>query len=136
MGSKVNSLYRRVGPEFRSERSGRPIQAIYCGLLGCADPAREDEFNKWYNEAHAPDTINNNVFSFDTCYRYEVVDAHDPMPHQSSPYLTIYETAANPTEALQGLSGLRRHSVAVWDTVWKELLQVYFAALFCPIQNK
>lgn len=131
--AKINTLYRLVGPEFRSERSGRPIQAVYCGLLGCADPAREDEFNKWYNERHAPETINNDIFSFDTGYRYQVVDPHDPTPHQSSPYLTIYETSANPTDALQGLSALRGHSLAVWDTLWIELLRVYFAALFKPM---
>lgn len=131
--AKVNTLYRRIGPEFRSGRSGRSVEAIYCGLLGCTDPAREEEFNKWYDERHAPETIENDIFSFDTGYRYKVVDPNDPMPHQSSPYLTLYETSMNPSTAIEGLAGLRKKSVAMADTIWIELLSVCFAALFRPI---
>ena len=131
--SRVNTLYRRIGPEFRTDRTGRTVRAIYCGLLGCADPSRKEEFNKWYNERHSPETINNDIFSFETGYRYEVVDPLDPMPHQSAPYLTLYETSADRAKALKGLSELRKQSVAVKDTVWIELLRVYYAGLFSPI---
>lgn len=130
---KVNTIYRRFGPEFRTDYSGKAVQAVYCGLLGCADPAREEEFNKWYNQRHSPETINNDIFSFDTGYRYKVVDPLDPMPHQSAPYLTLYETSADRAKALKGLSELRKQSVAVKDTVWIELLRVYYAGLFSPI---
>lgn len=132
--SKVNTVYRRIGPEFRSTRSGRPANVIYCGLLACADPSREDEFNNWYNERHAPETICNDVFSFDTGYRYKVVDPNDPMPHQSATYLTIYETSASPEETIKGLAAIRKRSVAVSDSVWIELLRVYYAGLFGPIK--
>lgn len=132
--TKVNTMYRRIGPEFRTGRSGEPVQAIYCGLLGCADPSREEEFNKWYNERHSPETIINDIFSFDTGYRYKVVDPVDPVPHQSAPYLTLYETSSDRSEALKGLSALRANSLVVRDTLWIELLRVYFAGLFSPME--
>lgn len=128
--TRVNTLYCRIGPEFRTDRTGRPVQAIYCGLLGCADPAREEEFNKWYDERHSPETIHNDIFEFDTGYRYSVVDPYDPIPHQASPYLSLYETSMEPSKALEGLLGLRKRSVAVRDTIWIELLTVYYAGLF------
>ena len=133
--AKVNTIYRRFGPEFKTDRSGDSVQAIYCGLLGCADPSREDEFNKWYNERHSPETVKNDLFSFDTGYRYKVVDPADPIPHQSAPYLTLYETSLDKAEALEGLTALRKNSVAVNDTLWVELLRVYFTGLFSPIDN-
>jgi len=131
--SKVNTVYRRIGPEFRTERTGTPVRAVYCGLLACADPGREEEFNSWYNERHAPETVQNEVFAFDTGYRYEVVNPNDPAPHQSSPYLTIYETSADPEAALRGLAGLRKHSVDISDRLWVELLRVLYAGLFAPM---
>jgi hypothetical protein len=131
--TKLNTLYGRIGPEFRTERTGRTVQAIYCGFLGCADPAREGEFNRWYNERHSPETIHNNIFEFDTGYRYSVIDPCDPIPHQSAPYLSLYETSLPPSQALQGLSGLRKNSVAVRDTIWIELLTVFHTGLFRPL---
>jgi hypothetical protein len=133
--TKVNTMYRRIGPEFRTGRTGEPVKAIYCGLLGCEDPSREEEFNKWYNERHSPETIINNIFSFDTGYRYEVVNPLDPVPHQSSRYLTLYETSADREEALKGLQELRKQSLAQKDILWIELLRVYFAGLYSPMET-
>ena len=130
---RVNTVYRAIGPEFRTVRTGSDVKAIYCGLLGCADPAREEEFNQWYNERHSPETIHNDIFEFDTGYRYGVVDPCDPIPHQASPYLSLYETSADPPDAQAGLLGLRKNSLEVRDTTWIELLVVYFAALFRPV---
>ena len=128
--AKVDTLYGRLGPEFCTGRTGREVKTIYCGLLGCADPAREDEFNTWYDERHSPETIRNDIFQFDTGYRYGVVDPYDPIPHQSSPYLSLYETSLEPSEALEGLVGLRKNSIAVKDKIWIELLTVFYAGLF------
>jgi hypothetical protein len=133
--TKVNTLYRRIGPEFRTDRTGRTVQAIYCGLLGCADPAREEEFNRWYNGRHSPETIHNDIFEFDTGYRYSVVDPSDPIPHQSAPYLSLYETSHAPSLALNGLAGLRKNSVAVRDSIWIELLTIYYTGLFQPVKR-
>jgi hypothetical protein len=133
--TKVNTLYRSTGPEFRSQRTGRPVQAVYCGLLGCADPAREEEFNQWYNKRHSPETIHNDVFQFDTGYRYAIVNPYDPIPHQSAPYISLYETSAAPSLTLKGLSELRKNSVAVRDTIWIELLVVYYTGVFSPLNR-
>jgi hypothetical protein len=132
--SKVNTVYRRIGPEFRTPRTGRAVRSAYCGLLACSDPARKDEFNKWYNERHATETIINDIFEFDTGYRYEVVDPNDPMPHQSSPYLTLYEAGAKPEATLKGLAGLRKNSLG--DRLWVELLIVMYAGLFAPLKRQ
>lgn len=131
--SKVNTMYRMIGSEFRTERTGREVQAILCVLCGCTDLSREAEFNEWYNERHSPETIINNIFSFDTGYRYQVVDPNDPMPHQSSPYLSIYETSASIEDTLKGLAGLRKESTAT-DQTWVELLTVYYAGVFKPLK--
>jgi hypothetical protein len=101
-------------------------------LLGCFDLSREEEFNKWYNDRHSPETVVNDIFSFDTGYRFKVVDPNDPMPHQSAPYLSMYETSATAEETLKGLAGLRKNSTAT-DQVWVDLLTIYYAGQFAPI---
>ena len=50
----VDTLYGRIGPELRTERTGRPVTGVHVILCYPTDLAREDEFNKWYNEKHAP----------------------------------------------------------------------------------
>ena len=128
--AKMATLYRRIGPEFRSERSNSPVQIVYCGLVGCADPAREDEFNKWYNEKHSPETLDAGIF--DTGYRYEVVDPNDPVPHQSAPYLSLYETSID-LAALQGRLDRFRQKMISEDPLWVNLLKIYYSGLFRQI---
>ena len=129
MAAKMDTLYRRTGPEFRSERTGKPIQAIFCALVACNDQAREEEFNRWYNEKHSLETLESGLF--DTGYRYKVVDPHDPMPHQSAPYASLYETSADPLTVLEAIPGLRRERLS--DSLYVGLLSIYYGALFRPI---
>jgi hypothetical protein len=129
MVTKVDALYRRIGPELRSERSGRPVQGIHFVLTYCTDSTREDEFDKWYGERHAPELLEWGYH--DTAYRYKVVDPNDPVPHQSSPYLAIYETSIDLLVALEALAGFRKQSMS--DPRWIELLNVYFSGGFRQI---
>jgi len=128
MALKLDTMYERFGPELRSERTGRPIKVLYCGLLGCTDSTREDEFNKWYADRHGPETLEAWA---DTQYRYKVVDPNDPVPHQSTPYITLYETGMEYSELQHALPAFRKQSQS--DPLWVNLLGVYFAALFRPI---
>jgi len=41
----------------------------------CADPLKEDEFNKWYNETHLPDVFETEGFV--RAVRYERIDSSE-----------------------------------------------------------
>jgi hypothetical protein len=128
---RLDTLYQRIGPEFRSERSGRPIRFVYCGLVGCTDSAREDEWNRWYNEKHSPDAL---VGAFDTGYRYTVVDPTEPVPHQAQRYLSVYETGHDLDRLQQALADFRQEMIAT-DPLWVHLLAVYYSGLFTPMET-
>ena len=128
--AKMATVYRRIGPEFRSERSDRPVQSVYCALVGCAVPDREDEFNKWYNEKHTPEALEAGLF--DTGYRYSVVNPNDPVPHQSAPYLSLYETSLD-LLTLQDRMEKFRQKMILEDPLWVNLLTIYYSGLFRQI---
>jgi hypothetical protein len=127
--TKVNTLYRRAGPEFRSGKT-EPIQIVYCGLVGYMDPTRKAEFDKWYNERHCADALEAGLF--DVGYRYDVVDPHDPLPHLSSPCLSLYETSVNLPDLQKRLESFRRKMIEV-DPVWVDLLGIWYSGLFRPM---
>jgi hypothetical protein len=54
-----------------------------------SDPAREDEFNKWYSQTHLPELLS--VPGFAAARRYKMQGA-DP---SARPYLAIYELEAD-----------------------------------------
>jgi hypothetical protein len=66
----------------------------------CSDPAREDEFNRWYDEVHLPDLLS--VPGIVAARRYRVAPARGAEP--SSQYLAVYEIEAeNPEAVLQSV---------------------------------
>ncbi|MFC1963908.1 hypothetical protein ACFLV1_00835 [Chloroflexota bacterium] len=125
----LETLYRRVGPEFRSERTGRPVLGLFLVLTYCLDSTREEEYDAWYNRRHAPETLEWGYH--DTAYRYKVVDPNDPLPHQSAPYLSIYETSLDPMVAQNALTGFRKQSEG--DPLWVNLMGVYYRGSFRQI---
>ena len=131
MAVMLDTMYEQFGPELGSERTGRPVKVLYCGLLGCTDLTREEEFNKWYADKHGPETLEAWA---DTQYRYKAVDLNDPVPHQPTPYVTLYETGMEYSVLQDALTAFRKQSAS--DPLWVNLLAVYFAALFRPIQLK
>lgn len=130
MLTKVNTAYRRAGPEFRSKRSG-PVKLVYCGLVGPSDLSKMAEFDRWYNERHSPDALNAGLF--DIGYRYDIVDPHDPLPHLSSPNLSLYETSIDIVELQPKLEAFRKEMIAV-DPLWVDLLSIWYNGLFRPMQ--
>lgn len=127
---KVNTLYRRAGPEFRSGKTA-PLQIVYCGLVGYMDRSRRAEFDRWYNERHSPEALEAGLF--DVGYRYDVVDPDDPLPHLSSPCLSLYETSVELPALQHKLESFRRKMIEV-DPVWVELLGIWYSGLFRPMK--
>lgn len=126
---RLDTLYTRVGAESRSPRSHRQVAHVYCGLVACTDTRREDEWNKWYDEKHLDDALSD---PFDTAYRFRVVDPSDPVPHQASPYLSLYETGYNLAELQERLAAFRARLVAT-DTLFVSLLTIQYSGLFRPL---
>jgi hypothetical protein len=65
-------------------------KAIVLVFTNCADPAREKEFNEWYDNTHAPDVLE--TPGFVSCTRYEMIG--DPGPGQGK-FLAIYEVESD-----------------------------------------
>ena len=59
-------------------------------FTNCADPAREKEFNDWYDNTHVPDVLE--TPGFVTCTRYQL--AGDPGPGQAK-FLSVYEVESD-----------------------------------------
>lgn len=84
-------VFKRTGGEFST--SVKPTRGILLVLSNCKDPAKEEEFNRWYEDVHFADILG--VGQFHTAYRYENVN-----PESSAKYLAIYETdSADPANA-------------------------------------
>ena len=91
---------KRVGGEFAA--ANRPTRGILLVLSNCKDPAREAEFNCWYEDMHVADILDTGAFH--TAYRYESVD---PQATKAK-YLAIYETDnRDPAEARGALGKAR-----------------------------
>ncbi len=65
-------------------------KAIVLVFTNCADPARDKEFNEWYDNTHVPDVLE--TLGFVGCTRYELVG--DPGPGQGK-FLAIYEVESD-----------------------------------------
>jgi len=85
------------------------------------DPAREDEFNRWYDEEHVPEKLAAPGFS--SARRFK----HFTIPHR---YLAIYEvedgdTVTNPTYMSQPQSEWSASIMQAWRawdrSVWVEI---------------
>jgi hypothetical protein len=93
-------VFKRVGGEFSAAR--RPTRGMLLVLSNCKDPAREAEFNRWYEDLHVADILDTGAFH--TAYRYESLD---PQATKAT-YLAIYETDhSDPAEARGALGKAR-----------------------------
>jgi hypothetical protein len=59
-------------------------------FTNCADPAREKEFNEWYDNTHVPDVLA--TPGFVSCTRYELMG--DAGPGQAK-FLAVYEVESD-----------------------------------------
>ncbi|HZU77678.1 MAG TPA: DUF4286 family protein [Dehalococcoidia bacterium] len=68
----------------------------------CTDPAREDEFNRWYNEVHVPDLLK--LDHFVAAQRFKV----SGRPNRNEPdavYMALYELDTDDTAAAMKVLG-------------------------------
>ena len=100
----VAGAFKKLGGEFCGAK--RPTRGLLAVTSNCSDPAREDEFNSWYNDIHIPDILDSGLYN--AAYRYEALD-----PQATGvKYLAIYETdSSDPGKAGNELRKLR----ANWD---------------------
>jgi hypothetical protein len=59
-------------------------------FTNCSDPAREKEFNDWYDNTHVPDVLQ--TPGFKSCTRYELIG--EPGPGQGK-FMAIYEVESD-----------------------------------------
>ena len=83
--SLLEGLPRATRPE--------PDGGLMVGLTNCTDPAREDDFNAWYDRVHAADVIRSPWFWNTQRYRRTAGD----LPQ----YAALYETTVPGSEALK-----------------------------------
>ena len=83
-GDVLVVAFKRLGGEFHA--ASRPVRGILAVLLNCKDPARDEEFNRWYSDIHIPDILDTGLYH--TAYRYESLDPGAT----GGKYLAIYET--------------------------------------------
>ena len=81
----LSGAFKKLGGEFTAT-ANRPVRGIMVVLTKCKDPAREEEFNRWYSDIHIPDILDSGLYH--TAYRYQSVDPEAA----GGKYLTVYET--------------------------------------------
>ena len=98
-------------------------KAIVLVFTDCADPARESEFNEWYNNTHIPDMLQAEGFVAAT--RYQVLG--NPGAGQSK-FLAVYEVEA---EALaKAFAGVQKRLAEV--TAQGRIIDVLRVVGFTP----
>lgn len=94
----------------------------------CAEPAREDEFNEWYNYVHLPDVLETPQIV--SAVRYENIDPADGQ----GKYLTTYEVEADDLQAAFAESERILEKKAVEGRM-SELLQVCSVTSFKQLHS-
>ena len=79
-------------------------KAIVLVFTDCRDPAREKEFNEWYDNTHVPDVLE--TPGFVGCTRYELMG--NPGPGQGK-YLAIYDVESD--DLPSAMAALQQRSV-------------------------
>ncbi len=98
--SVTSGVFKRLGGEFSA--ATKPTPGILLVLSNCKDAAREQEFNRWYEDVHIPDILDTGAFH--TAYRYESLDPEAT----KAKYLAIYETDnIDPAKAREKLGAVR-----------------------------
>ena len=68
-----------------------------------SDPAREDEYNTWYDTQHVPDVLK--VPGFVACTRYKVADAQFGPVDTPGRYVAHYEVEADDLSTIPAAMG-------------------------------
>ena len=82
-------------------------EAVLLVYTYCTDPAREDEFNRWYDDVHIPDVLKAPHIVGATRYRLSGPPPRNGgEPHAT--YLAIYQLDTDDTRGV--MKGLNEHS--------------------------
>ena len=101
-----SGVFKKLGGEFCAAR--RPTRSILLVLSNGKNPAREAEFNSWYEDIHVADILETGVFH--TAYWYESLD---PQATQAK-YLALYEMEqSDPAQVQEAMSKARAE--ANWE---------------------
>lgn len=73
---------------------GRRTRGILVVMTDCSDPARTEEFDRWYDEVHIPEVIGTGCYW--SAMRYRSIDP----PSQDPRYLALYETEDDGVETV------------------------------------
>ena len=86
LSAPLNGIYAPIGAEQKSARAARSTpKALLVVFANCKDPARDAEFNRWYDTVHIPNVLQ--ARGLLTARRYTCVHQR----HGKGQYLAIYE---------------------------------------------
>ena len=71
-------------------------KAVFIVLTNCTDPAREDEFNEWYNNVHLPDVLLTRGI-----VRATRLGRADETPEGQARYAALYELDTDDVASVQ-----------------------------------
>ena len=118
------SMWRRTGARFATARPGPTLTAgLFIIESNCTVPAREGEFNAWYDRTHIPDLLATGLFS--TAHRFAAMAGQE-----GGTYLAIYETIGDPRKAVEEFSRAHRPQLkaagrlsAIIDITWRGIFR-------------
>lgn len=121
-------MWRRIGPEFRSPRSGhlRP-GGLFIIESNCTEQDRLGEFNTWYDRAHIPDLLATGLFI--TAYRFEAMTGQP-----GARYLALYETDGDPVEAVSSFSRDHRPHLKAAGRL-SDIIDVTYRGIFSAMEK-
>ncbi len=98
----TGAAYRQIAPTYvKSKPDGEivgrnNVKPVWVFMVHgiCADPAREQEFNEWYDIVHIPDITQTPGFARVTRYELSVVTRHNKPEGGPTKFLAIYEIEA------------------------------------------
>ena len=94
----------------------------------CADPAREEEFNEWYNKTHLPDALE--APEVLRAVRYQRMDTSAGQ----AKYLTLYEIETDDFPAFMKAVGESTEKIQAAGR-WSDLLQITAQDAFIQIYS-
>lgn len=105
---------------------GREPSGLRLVLADCTDPAREEEFNRWYDTVHLPDLLATGLFH--TASRY-VAASGEARGGGEARYLAMYETDRAITEAVNAFAREHRPRLRAAGRL-SELIEVTWRGAF------
>ncbi len=76
---------------------GRPLKGILVFFNNCNDPAKDEEYNRWYNETHIPDVLGTGAVHSPSRW---ISEWEHPGQRVKTRYMAVYETDQDPRDAL------------------------------------